>query len=442
MKSLELHRIAAVATGAVVAASAFAITPVTANTAAPRRVTADVELAACWPDQGSIQCQVDTGGVAYANLLAPFTREAVEWLADPALNGTWTVAPAAPGEKDTYALQQASDGRWLLFAPTAGEEEELVKLVAAAAGPRWTLQNVAYPVGAKPEPLYGSITPCNGTGCGLNGYAAQAGVGALTAAVANPFAIVRQIANNQVFYAGLFAALPPSEAIATIVGTVVKNARAVTGVAAELVPRALEDMLKRVDAVLQAAVAATSNVLGELKGGSVARAFQAFQAGFIHPIGWDGTVASSVPGTTLAATTGPGLISNPADCSDTCYVSSVAVEMQQRKAEMVHALGGSAAGQPEPDCAPQGGACPMVAPAAVKAAATRSAGPAAAAAEAEAEAEVDAAADLADIPTAVEAPATPAVSAATPQREAAAADNAPRGRATHTGARGKRDASS
>lgn len=371
-KTPEFPRIAAIATSAVVVASAFAITPATADVAAPRTITADVALMACWPDQGSIQCQATE--VAYNNLFAPFTQEAVDWMADPALNGTWTVAPAAPGDEDVYALQQASDGRWLLFAPTGAEDEDLVKLVAAVDQEGWTLQNVsgAYPDAA---PLY-NITICNGTGCGLQGYAAQAGIGALTAAIANPFAISRQIANNLAFYAGLLGTVPLDQAIPTIVATITAHAQAV-GLAAEgLIPRAIEGEIKRNQALFNAAELAVGYVLSELTTNfGSGKAIEAFRAGFLSPIGYDGTVASSIPGTFLAGATGPGIIANPADCSDTCYVASVVVQNQGARARIVDALGG-VGGQPVPGCSSTTGSC--IPPAATRAQALAQPQPAAA----------------------------------------------------------------
>ena len=351
MKSLEFPRIAAIATSAVVVAGAFAITPVTADVAAPRSVTADVVL-----EYNPFGCATDpnpppecvlatTATTAYANLFAP-----------------------AP---ESYPPDQ-------------------------------------------PPMVYGE--------------------GVLTAAVANPAAVAHQLAYNAVGYAGYFTYLTAEEAITKIVKTEQQHAKSVAAVLAGQFPRRLEAELKRAAAVRQAAMIASKYVAEELKNGSAASAWEAFVAGYVAPKGYDGKVTSSVPGTKLALSTGAGITIDPSDCSDTCYVSSRAVEAWQSKAALVHALGGSRGGKPQPDCG-DGTACPAVegvdwAAAPAASAAARSAAPAAAPAAA---LQADVAAALAD---------TPAVSAAAPQHKAAAGngDNGPRGRANHTGARGKRDA--
>ena len=387
MQKTEFHRIAAIATSAVVAASAFAIAPVTANSASPRNTNADVALTAApaydnpCPSGVQPNC-LPTVAQAYTNLFNPFTQEAIDWIADPALNGTWTVAPAAPGDVDVYALLQASDGRWLLYAPTGAEDEDLVKLVAAAEEQGWTLQNVSgtYPDAA---PLY-NITPCNGTGCGLQGYAAQAGVGALTAAIASPFPIVRQIANNLAFYAGLLGTVPLDEAIATIVATVAAHAQAVAAVVPEALGLEVEATFQRVAAVAMAAMTATKYVAAELTTAfGSGQALAAFRAGFVSPLGYDGTVASSLPGTLLAVTTGPGQQPNPATCNedqgtikcDVAYVPSVVGGAQLVGAQIVNALGGYR-GQPAPGCSSTTGSC--IPPAATRAQALAHPQPAAA----------------------------------------------------------------
>ncbi len=375
-KTPEFPRIAAIATSAVVVASAFAITPATADVAAPRTITADVALMATPPAYSMARW------AAYNNLFAPFTQEAVDWMADPALNGTWTVAPAAPGDEDVYALRQSSDGRWLLFAPTGAEDEDLVKLVAAAEEEGWTLQNVS---GTYPDvaPLY-NITPCNGTGCGLQGYAAQAGVGALTAAIASPFPIVRQIANNLAFYAGLLGTVPFTEALATIVATVAAHAEEVAAVFGQAIPLEAEAIIQRVAAAAMATEKATKYVLEELTTNfGSGNAIEAFRAGFLRPIGYDGTVASSLPGTLLAVTTGPGQQPNPATCNedqgtikcDVAYVPSVVGGAQAVGARIVNALGGYR-GQPVPGCSSTTGSC--IPPAATRAQALAHPQPAAA----------------------------------------------------------------
>jgi len=371
-KTLEFPRIAAIATSAVVAASAFAITPVTTNTAAPRSTTADVALVAApepAKDNCGLPCDLGLVTTAYATLFNPFTPAALEWMSEPALNGTWTVAKAAPGDKDVYALQQASDGRWLLSPPTGAAGEELVTLVAAAEGQGWTLQaappgsggNAGFLGAFYAQPL---TDPCGGPCPHLEpgqfiATASLAGVGAVTALIANPIPIPRQILNNLAAYAGLFSTMPLDEAIATIVATVAAHAQAVTGLAAEILPRALEDMIKRVAAVAMATGKAIKNVLDAAVTDGPVRGAQAFAAGFLSPIGWDGTVASSLPGTLLAATTGPGIIANPAESGYEYYVASVVVQNQSARARIVNALGGYR-GQPVPQCAPQSGPCPMV----------------------------------------------------------------------------------
>ena len=354
MKALELHRIAAVAAGAVVAASAIGITPVTADIAVPRSVTADVALASC-----------ESGPYALASICI------------------YTDAASA-----TAAQAYAN-----LFAPAPE----------------------SYPPD-QPPMVYGE--------------------GVLTAAVANPAAVAHQLAYNAVGYAGYFTYLTAEQAITKIVKTEQQHAKSVAAVLAGQLPGRLEAELKRAAAVRQAAMIASKYVAEELKNGSAASAWEPFIAGYVAPKGYDGKVTSSVPGTKLALSTGAGITIDPSDCSDTCYVSSRAVEAWQAKAALVHALGGSRSGQPQPDCGSSGSApCPAVegvdwAAAPAASAAARSSAPAAAPAAA---VQADVAAALAD---------TPAVSAAAPQHKAAAGngDNGPRGRATHTGARGKRDA--
>jgi hypothetical protein len=285
---------------------------------------------------------------AYSNLFAPFTQPAVDWIADPGLNGWWNVEPATPSDEDVYALQQSSDGRWLLSAPTGDEDEELVKLVAAAEQQGWTLQSVSEANGIGQPVFWVGPHPqgepsCIWYGC-LVDTPTAAGIGAVTAAIANPFGIFRQVANNMAYYAGLFAVLPAEEAIATIVATVATHAQAVGVVAEGLIPGAIEGAIKRNQALLDAAQKAVGYVLTELTTdfGS-GQAVKAFLDGFVSPIGYDGTVAASVPGTFLAATSGPGIIADPrsgCDSGATCYVASVAVEMQGVQARIVDALGG------------------------------------------------------------------------------------------------------
>jgi hypothetical protein len=374
-KSLEFPRIAAIATSAVVVASAFAITPATSDVAEPRSPTADVALVAtvqCTPPPGGPtppgsgggngSCTfVATAAQAYANLFAPFTQPAVDWIADPGLNGWWNVEPATPSDEDVYALQQASDGRWLLSAPTGDEEEELVRLVAAAEQQGWTLQSVSEANGIGQPVFWVGPHPqgepsCIWYGC-LVDTPTAAGIGAVTAAIANPFAIFRQVANNMAYYAGLFAVLPAEEAIATIVATVATHAQAVGVVAEGLIPGAIEGVIKRNQALLDAAQKAVGYVVTELTTNfGSGQAVEAFRAGFLSPRGYDGTVASSIPGTFLAGATGPGIIANPADCSDTCYVASVVVQNQGARARIVDALGG-VGGQPVPGCSSSTGSC-------------------------------------------------------------------------------------
>ena len=272
------------------------------------------------------------------------------------------------------------------------------------------------------------------------------GEGVLTAAVANPAAALHQMAYNMVGYAGRFTYLPADEAIASIAKSVAAHAKAVAALEDGKFAHRLEDELKRAAAVNQAAMVAAKYVVDEIKNGSPAKAWAAFVAGYVAPTGYDGKVTSSVPGTKLALSTGAGIVPDT-DCGDGCgdvdytdpsYIPSRAVEAWQAKAALVHALGGSRGGDPQPDCGSSGSApCPAVegvdwAAAPAASAAARSSAPAAAPATAAA-LQADVAAALAD---------TPAVSAAAPQHKAAAGngDNGPRGRANHTGARGKRDA--
>lgn len=361
-KALEFPRIAAIATSAVVVASAFAITPATSDVAEPRSPTADVALVAtvqCTPPPGGPtppgsgggngSCTfVATAAQAYANLFAPFTQPAVDWIADPALNGWWNVEPATPSDEDAYALRQVADGRWGLYAPTGAEDEDLVKLVAAAELEGWTLENVSEASGIGQPVFWVGPHPqgepsCIWYGC-LVDTPTAAGIGAVTAAIANPFPIFRQVANNMAYYAGLFAVLPAEEAIATIVATVAAHAQAAGAVAEGLIPGAIEGTIRRNQALLDAAELAVGYVLSELTTNfGSGKAIEAFRAGFLSPIGYDGTVAASLPGTFLAATSGPGIIADPrsgCDSGATCYVASVAVEMQGVQARIVNALGG------------------------------------------------------------------------------------------------------
>jgi len=379
-KTLEFPRIAAIATSAVVVAGAFAITPVTTNTAAPRNTNADVALTAApaytnpCPSGVEPYC-LPTVAQAYANLFNSYTQAALEWMAEPALNGTWTVAEAAPGDAGAYALQQASDGRWLLSTPTGAEGEVLVKLAAAAEGQGWTLQ---HPSDSDPIPgdptwiinppgdliaggnggCQGGI-PAGGIGECIPVYP-LAGVGAVTAAIATPFPILRQIANNLAFYAGLLGTRPLDEAVATIVATVAAHIRAVGAAAEGLIPRAIEGEIKRNQALLEAVQKASGYVFAELTTNfGSGNAIKAFRAGFLSPRGYDGTVASSIPGTFLAGATGPGIIASPAESGYEYYVASVVVQNQRAQGRIVNALGGYR-GQPVPQCAPQGGPCPRV----------------------------------------------------------------------------------
>jgi len=416
-KTLEFPRIAAIAISAVVAAGAFAITPVTTNTASLRSTTADVALVAYPPCVTEFvgSCLPATATTAYATLFKPFTPAALEWMAQPALNGTWTVAKAAPGDAGAYALQQLANGSWGLFAPTGAAEEELVKLVAAAEGQGWTLQHPS-----NSDPIPGDPTwIINPPGDLIAGgplepkqfiaTASIAGVGALTALIANPFPIPRQILNNLAAYAGLFSTMPLEQALATIVATVAAHAQAVTGLAAEILPRALDDMIKRVAAVAMATGKAIKNVLDAAVTDGPVRGVQAFAAGFLGPIGWDGTVASSLPGTLLAATTGPGIQANPAIMINIMppIVTSVVGEAQAAGARIVNALGG-VGGQPVPSCGEEGSLqpcaiAPYPQPAAARSAArsTNVRAAAARAAAATTPAAVDSAADtVADTATA------------------------------------------
>jgi hypothetical protein len=357
-KTLEFPRIAAIATSAVVVAGAFAITPVTTNTAAPRSVTADVALASCGLGYDPWRyCFNESVAQAYSNLVYPFTQEAVDWLANPALNGTWTVAEAAPGDEDAYALQQLANGSWGLFAPTGDEDEELVKLVAAAEEEGWTLQ---HPSGSDSVPPTWIVNPPGDLIAGGSGGTlpvAVAGVGAVTAAIATPFPILRQIANNQAYYAGLLSTMPLEAAVAEIVATVAAHAQAV-GLAAEgLIPLAIDGEIKRNQAILGAVQKAVGYFAEELTTNfGSGKAVEAFRAGFLSPRGYDGTVASSIPGTFLAGATGPGIIANPADCTDTCYVASVVVQNQRARARFVNAMGG-VNGQHVPGCSSSTGSC-------------------------------------------------------------------------------------
>ena len=365
-KTLEFPRVAAIATSAVVVAGAFAITPVTTDIAAPRSMTADVALAdaiSCAPDGGG--CIWGGSGppeVAYSNLFAPFTQEAIDWIADPGLNGWWNVEPATPSDENTYALRQAANGRWVLSAPTGAADEELVKLVAAAAGQGgWTLQHPSASDPIPGDPTW-YVTPIVVVGPGsicvtLRPDGCQpsvAGVGALTAAIANPLPIFRQILNNMVAYAGLLGTVPLEAAVAKIVATVAAHIKAVGEAAEGLIPRAIEGEIKRNQAFLSAVQKAVGYVAEELTTNfGSGNAVKAFRAGFLSTRGYDGTVASSLPGTFLAATTGPGIIANPAACigvplSD-CSRASVAVEMQGARGRFVNALGGIN-GQPVPSC--------------------------------------------------------------------------------------------
>jgi hypothetical protein len=130
------------------------------------------------------------------------------------------------------------------------------------------------------------------------------------------------------------------------------------GVVAEgLIPRAIDGEVKRNQALLGAVQKAVGYFAEELTTNfGSGNAVKAFRAGFLSPRGYDGTVASSIPGTFLAGATGPGIIANPADCSDTCYVASVAVQNQRARAAFVNALGG-VNGQPVPGCSSSTGSC-------------------------------------------------------------------------------------
>ena len=385
-KALEFSRIAAIATSAVVVAGAFAITPVTTNTAAPRSMTADVALA------GTVSCAPDGGGciwggsgppeVAYSNLFAPFTQEAIDWIADPGLNGWWNVEPATPSDENTYALRQAANGRWVLSAPTGAAGDELVKLVAAAEGQQvaWTLQHPSASDPIPGDPTW-YVTPIVVVGPGsvcvtLRPDGCQpsvAGVGALTAAIANPLPIFRQILNNLAAYAGLLGSVPLEAAVAEIVATVAAHAQAVGAAAEGLIPRAIEGEVKRNQALLGAVQKAVGYVAEELTTSfGSGNAVKAFRAGFLSTRGYDGTVASSIPGTFLAGITGPGIIGNPADCSDTpCEdVASVVAEIQSAQGRIVNALGGIN-GQPVPSCGQLGSLTPCSVAPPAQSAATR-----------------------------------------------------------------------
>jgi hypothetical protein len=85
-------------------------------------------------------------------------------------------------------------------------------------------------------------------------------------------------------------------------------------------------------------VQAATNVVAAFAGPDpFAATAEAFVKGFVGPLGVDGKVTSSLPGTLLATTIGPGL----GNYGEAGYISSWAVHRQETQAQLVQALGGS-----------------------------------------------------------------------------------------------------
>jgi hypothetical protein len=171
---------------------------------------------------------------------------------------------------------------------------------------------------------------------------AVAGIGLFTAAVANSVPILNQVSLNVAAYLGAFATLPAEEAATRVLAEMVANAKQVTAAVAGLVARAVPDCCAMIAAVAQAAATATRFVVEALMGGSLAAVWRAFDLGFIAPLGVDGLVTSSVPGTVLAVSIGPGI----GTYGTPGYVASSAVLAQEAQATIVRALGGAANGTP------------------------------------------------------------------------------------------------
>ncbi|MGV1005191.1 MAG: hypothetical protein ACOYEV_10615 [Candidatus Nanopelagicales bacterium] len=166
------------------------------------------------------------------------------------------------------------------------------------------------------------------------------GTGVVTAALTNPVPAFQQIARNWVEYLGSVAATPSLAGLSTVLERMLTNASAVAAVLAESIPQAFSDAATRVAAVLGAAMQATANVVAAFAGAHpLAAAGDAFVKGFIGPLGVDGKVTSSLPGTLLALGPGPGI----GNYGEPGYIASRAVQRQETQARLVHALGGATA---------------------------------------------------------------------------------------------------
>lgn len=164
------------------------------------------------------------------------------------------------------------------------------------------------------------------------------GAGVVSTALYNPVPALQQVARNWTDYASSIATAPGPAGLATVVEHIVANAAAVAAVLAVSIPTGLSDAFARVVAVVAAAVQAATNVAAAFaRPDAFAAAADAFVKGFVGPLGVDGKVTSSLPGTFLATTIGPGL----GTYGEAGYVSSLAVHRQETQARLVQALGGS-----------------------------------------------------------------------------------------------------
>lgn len=169
------------------------------------------------------------------------------------------------------------------------------------------------------------------------------GAGVMSTALVNPVPALQQVARNWTAYASSVAAAPSPVGLATVLGHMAANAAAVAAVLAVSIPKGLADTVARVAAAVAAVVRAATNVVAAFAAPDpFAATAKAFVKGFVGPLGVDGKVTSSLPGTLLATTIGPGL----GNYGKAGYVSSWAVHRQETQARLVQALGGSTVAPP------------------------------------------------------------------------------------------------
>ena len=166
------------------------------------------------------------------------------------------------------------------------------------------------------------------------------GAGVVSTALNNPVPALQQVARNWATYASSVAAAPSPAGLTTVWGHMAANAAAVAAVLAVSIPKGFADAVARVAAAVAAVVQAATNVVAAFAGPDpFAATAEALVKGFVGPLGVDGKVTSSLPGTLLATTIGPGL----GNYGEAGYVSSWAVHRQETQARLVQALGGSTA---------------------------------------------------------------------------------------------------